>query len=40
MNDLCLCYIERALASFDLESLVTVLDNAPQKSDVLIPLLQ
>lgn len=39
MNDLCLCYIERALASFDLESLVTVSDDAPLKSDVLIPLL-
>lgn len=38
-NDLCLCYIERALASFDLESLVTIPDSASLKSDSLIPLL-
>lgn len=39
MNDLCLCYIERALASFDLESLVSATDEGPLKSETLIPLL-
>ncbi|CAL1713365.1 unnamed protein product [Somion occarium] len=27
INDLCLCYVERSLASFDLESLMTSVDN-------------
>ncbi|KAF8622638.1 hypothetical protein AX15_006886 [Amanita polypyramis BW_CC] len=39
MNDLCLCYIERALASFDLESLVSTIDETPLKAENLIPLL-
>ncbi|KAF5375401.1 hypothetical protein D9615_007995 [Tricholomella constricta] len=38
-NDLCLCYIERALASFDLESLVNNPEGVPLKGDTLIPLL-
>ncbi|KAG5650971.1 hypothetical protein H0H81_010360 [Sphagnurus paluster] len=38
-NDLCLCYIERALASFDLESLVNNSEGGPLKGDSLIHLL-
>ncbi|KAF8637106.1 hypothetical protein AX17_003010 [Amanita inopinata Kibby_2008] len=38
-NDLCLCYIERAVASFDLESLVSITDEVPLKGETLIPLL-
>ncbi|PFH47615.1 hypothetical protein AMATHDRAFT_67405 [Amanita thiersii Skay4041] len=39
MNDRCLCYIERSLASFDLESLVSMTDDAPLKAEALLPLL-
>ncbi|KAG6856850.1 hypothetical protein H0H87_012908 [Tephrocybe sp. NHM501043] len=39
INDLCLCYIERALASFDLESLVNNPEGTSLKADILIPLL-
>ncbi|PBK92623.1 hypothetical protein ARMGADRAFT_1165701 [Armillaria gallica] len=39
MNDLCLCFIERCLASFDLESLLAAAENGQLKGDVLIPLL-
>ncbi|KAJ7145837.1 nucleoporin Nup186/Nup192/Nup205 [Mycena epipterygia] len=38
-NDLCLCFIERALASFDLESLVRVADDSQLKGDSIIALL-
>lgn len=38
-NDLCLCYIERALASFNLESLVTAPEDVPIKGESLVPLL-
>ncbi len=37
-NDLCLCFIERCLASFDLESLVTGPDELNVKSDALLQL--
>lgn len=39
INDLCLTFIQRSLASFDLESLVTATDETPLKSENLIPLL-
>ncbi|KAK0463078.1 nucleoporin Nup186/Nup192/Nup205, partial [Desarmillaria tabescens] len=39
LNDLCLCFIERCLASFDLESLLAAAENGQLKGDVLIPLL-
>ncbi len=39
INDLCLTFIERSLASFDLESLVTVTDEMSLKLENLIPLL-
>ncbi|KAK2465538.1 hypothetical protein APHAL10511_002430 [Amanita phalloides] len=39
LNDLCLCYAERALASFDLESLVSATDEGSLKSEALVPLL-
>ncbi|KAF9006925.1 nucleoporin Nup186/Nup192/Nup205 [Cyathus striatus] len=39
MNDLCICFIERSLASFDLESLVTASDDAPLKNEFLVSLL-
>ena len=38
MNDLCLCFIERALASYDLESLVGFSDDLQLKGDALVPL--
>jgi nuclear pore complex protein Nup205 len=38
-NDLCLCYIERALASFDLESLVATPQDPSLKSESLLSLL-
>ncbi|KAF9463318.1 nucleoporin Nup186/Nup192/Nup205 [Collybia nuda] len=38
-NDLCLCFIERALASFDLESLVTSPEDVMPRGDALVPLL-
>ncbi|KAJ7128145.1 nucleoporin Nup186/Nup192/Nup205 [Mycena crocata] len=38
-NDLCLCFIERALASFDLESLVQVSDDSQLKGDSVVALL-
>ncbi|KAG6837756.1 hypothetical protein H0H93_001683 [Arthromyces matolae] len=39
INDLCLCFIERAVASFDLEALVNHSDGAPVAPDTLVPLL-
>ncbi|KAK0478734.1 nucleoporin Nup186/Nup192/Nup205 [Armillaria novae-zelandiae] len=39
MNNLCLCFIERCLASFDLESLLAAAENGQLKGDVLLPLL-
>ena len=38
-NNLCLCYIERGLASFDLESLVAIPQSPLLKSESLVPLL-
>ncbi|KAF8064189.1 nucleoporin Nup186/Nup192/Nup205 [Lyophyllum atratum] len=38
-NDLCLCYIERALASFDLETLVNNPEGTSLKGENVIPLL-
>ncbi|KAJ7830504.1 nucleoporin Nup186/Nup192/Nup205 [Mycena olivaceomarginata] len=38
-NDLCLCFIERALASFDLESLVRASDDSQLKTDAVVALL-
>jgi nuclear pore complex protein Nup205 len=38
-NNLCLCYIERALASFDLESLVATPQDPSLKSESLVSLL-
>ncbi|KAF7373366.1 hypothetical protein MSAN_00546200 [Mycena sanguinolenta] len=38
-NDLCLCFIERALASFDLESLVRTSDDSQLKTDSVVALL-
>ncbi|KAJ7777509.1 nucleoporin Nup186/Nup192/Nup205 [Mycena maculata] len=38
-NDLCLCFIERALASFDLESLVRASDDSQLKGEDIITLL-
>ncbi|KAJ7619541.1 nucleoporin Nup186/Nup192/Nup205 [Roridomyces roridus] len=38
-NDLCLCFIERALASFDLEGLVRGMDEAQLKGETLHSLL-
>ncbi|TFK69765.1 hypothetical protein BDN72DRAFT_959281 [Pluteus cervinus] len=38
INDLCLCFIERALASFDLESLAGIVEEAPLRTDALVPL--
>ncbi|KAJ7482279.1 nucleoporin Nup186/Nup192/Nup205 [Mycena galericulata] len=38
-NDLCLCFIERALASFDLESLVRASDDSQLKDDATVALL-
>ncbi|KAH9929472.1 nucleoporin Nup186/Nup192/Nup205 [Fomitopsis serialis] len=37
-NDLCLCFIERCLASYDLESLVTSTDELQPKGDDLLQL--
>jgi nuclear pore complex protein Nup205 len=39
MNDLCLCHIERSLASFDTKSLVSGLQDESFKSDSVIPFL-
>ncbi|KAG6907715.1 hypothetical protein DXG01_007628 [Tephrocybe rancida] len=39
INDLCLCFIERSLASFDLESLVNSPEGIASKGDALVPLL-
>jgi nuclear pore complex protein Nup205 len=36
-NDLCLCFIERSLASFNLESLITGPENHSLSSESLIP---
>ena len=38
-NDLCLCFIERCLASYSLESLVSPVEELHLKGDALIPLL-
>jgi nuclear pore complex protein Nup205 len=38
-NDLCLCFIERSLASFNLESLVTGPDDPPLNLEPLVPIL-
>ena len=38
-NDLCLCFIERCLASYSLESLVSPVEELRYKGDALIPLL-
>ena len=38
-NDLCLCFIERCLASYSLESLVSPVEELQLKGDALIPLL-
>ncbi|KAJ6526561.1 nucleoporin Nup186/Nup192/Nup205 [Mycena vulgaris] len=38
-NDLCLCFIERSLASFDLESLVRGSDDSQLKGDFIVALL-
>lgn len=39
INDLCLCFIERALASFDLESLVSAPEDSQLKAESLVALL-
>ncbi|KAJ7279033.1 hypothetical protein C8J57DRAFT_1434189 [Mycena rebaudengoi] len=38
-NDLCLCFIERALASFDLESLLRATEDAQLKGEAILSLL-
>ncbi|KZT05221.1 uncharacterized protein LAESUDRAFT_702393 [Laetiporus sulphureus 93-53] len=38
MNDLCLCFIERCLASYDLESLLTKVDELQPKGDEVVQL--
>lgn len=38
MNDLCLCFIERCLASFDLESLVTSIEEAQPTKEAVVQL--
>ncbi|EJF60131.1 hypothetical protein DICSQDRAFT_171358 [Dichomitus squalens LYAD-421 SS1] len=38
MNDLCLCFIERALASFDLESLVTTIEELQPSKEAVVHL--
>jgi nuclear pore complex protein Nup205 len=38
-NDLCLCFIERVLASYDLESLMASIDDMQFKGEFIIPLL-
>ncbi|KAJ7041203.1 nucleoporin Nup186/Nup192/Nup205 [Mycena alexandri] len=38
-NDLCLCFIERALASFDLESLIRASDDSQLKGESVVALL-
>ncbi|KAF6749589.1 nucleoporin Nup186/Nup192/Nup205 [Ephemerocybe angulata] len=39
INDLCLSYVERALAGFDLESLVSPVEEGPIRGEALVPLL-
>jgi nuclear pore complex protein Nup205 len=39
MNDLCLSFIERCLASYDLQSLVTPIEELQVKGDSILPLL-
>lgn len=39
MNDLCLCFVERCLASYDLESLITLVEELQVKGDSIVPLL-
>ncbi|KAM5532668.1 hypothetical protein V8D89_013637 [Ganoderma adspersum] len=38
MNDLCLCFIERCLASFDLESLVTTIEELQPNKEAVVQL--
>ncbi|CDO70405.1 hypothetical protein BN946_scf184999.g46 [Trametes cinnabarina] len=38
MNDLCLCFIERCLASFDLESLVTTIEELQPTKEAVVQL--
>ncbi|KAI0742693.1 nucleoporin Nup186/Nup192/Nup205 [Daedaleopsis nitida] len=38
MNDLCLCFIERSLASFDLESLVTTIEELQPTKEAVVQL--
>lgn len=38
-NDLCLCFIERSLASFDLETLPSLLEEVPLQPEALLPIL-
>lgn len=38
-NDFCLCFVERALASYDLESLLAAMEDAPTRGEALVPLL-
>ncbi|KAF9048038.1 hypothetical protein BDZ89DRAFT_1058002 [Hymenopellis radicata] len=39
MNDLCLCFIERSLASFDVESILASAEAGPLKAESLVSLL-
>ena len=39
MNDLCLCFLERALASYDLQSLIDSADGSSLRKDVIMPFL-
>ncbi|EAU87534.1 hypothetical protein CC1G_11206 [Coprinopsis cinerea okayama7 len=39
INDLCLCYIERAVAGFNLESLVSLAEEGPLKTESIVPYL-
>ncbi|EIN05826.1 hypothetical protein PUNSTDRAFT_137309 [Punctularia strigosozonata HHB-11173 SS5] len=39
MNDLCLCYVERCLGSYELETLVSAADNGTLLMETLIPFL-
>ncbi|KAF7421056.1 hypothetical protein PC9H_011576 [Pleurotus ostreatus] len=39
INDLCLCFVERVLASYDLEALVNTADDFRLKEDAITPLL-
>lgn len=39
MNDLCLCFIERTVASFDLESLVSLMEDSQMTPETIVPFL-